>query len=46
MELLYIWHDYGYWSKISFRTIPTPAYDLEFKVTDLEIYIKVLRQSF
>ena len=46
MELLYIWHDYRYWSKILFGTIPTPAYDLEFKVTDLEIYVKVLRQSF
>ena len=46
MELLYIWHDNRYWSKILFGTIPTPAYDLGFKVTDLEIYVKVLRQSF
>ena len=29
-----------------FGTIPTPAYDLEVKVTDLEIYVKVLCQSF
>ena len=28
-----------------FRTIPTPAYDLAVKVTDLDIYV-VLRQSF
>ena len=35
MDLLYIWHDYGYLSKILFSTIPT--YDLEVKVTDLEI---------
>ena len=41
MELLYIWHDYRYWSNILFSTIPTPAYDLEVKVTDLEIYVKV-----
>ena len=29
--------------KILFGTIPTPAYDLDVKVTDLEIYVKVLR---
>ena len=46
MDLLYIWHDYSYWSKVLFGTIPAPAYDLEVKVTDLEIYVKVLRQSF
>ena len=46
MDLLYIWHDYRYWSKILLGTIPTPAYDLEVKVTDLEIDVKVLRQSF
>ena len=46
MDLLYIWHDYRYWSKILFGSIPTPAYELEFKVTDFEIYVKVLRQSF
>ena len=46
MDLLYIWHDYRYWSKILFDIIPTPAYDLEVKVTDLEIYVKVLHQSF
>ena len=46
MELLYICHDYGYWFKILFGTIPSPAYDLEVKVTDLEIYVKILRLSF
>ena len=45
MDLLYIWHDYRYWSKILFGTIPTPAYDLEVKVTDLEIN-DILRQSY
>ena len=44
MDLLYIWHDYRYWSKSLFGTIPTPAYELEVKVTDLEIYVKILRQ--
>ena len=37
MDLLYIWHDYRYWSKILFSTIFAPAYDLEVKVTDIEI---------
>ena len=45
MDLLYIWLDYRYWSKILLGT-PTPAYDLEVKVTDLENYAKVLCQSF
>ena len=46
MDLPYIRLDYRYWSKILFGTIPSPAYDLEVNVTDLEIYVKVLRQSF
>ena len=46
MDSLYIWHDYRYWSKILFRTIPTSTNDLEVKVTDLEIYVKVLHQTF
>ena len=32
-----------HWSKILFRTIPTPAYDLEVKAMDLEIYVKVFK---
>ena len=46
MDLLYILLDYIYWSKILFGTIHTPAYDLEVKVIDLEIYFKVLCQIF
>ena len=46
MELLYILDDYRYWSKILFGTIVIPAYDLKVKVTDLEIYVKILRLSF
>ena len=46
MELLYVWHDYRDWSKILFDTISAPIYDLEVKVADLEIYVKVLCQSF
>ena len=37
MDLVYIWYDYRYCFKILFSTIPIPAYDLEVKVTDLEI---------
>ena len=32
--------------KKNIRYFPAPAYDLEVKVTDLEIYVKLLRQSF
>ena len=46
MDLLYIWHNYRYWSKILFGNILTSAYNLEVKVTDLEIYVKVLHQTF
>ena len=46
MELLNIWHDYRCWSEILFSTIHTPAYDLEGKGMDLEIYVKDLCQSF
>ena len=46
MDIFYIWHDYRYWSKTLFSSISTPAYDLEVKVTDLEIYVKVLRQFY
>ena len=46
MDLVYIWTDHRYWSKIQLRTIHTPAHDKEVKVTDLEIYVKVLHQSF
>ena len=33
-------------AQILFGTIPTPAFGLKFKVKDLEIYVKVLCQSF
>ena len=46
MDLVYTSYDYRCWSKILLSTIHTPAYDLEVKVTDLEISVKVLRQSF
>ena len=37
MDSLYILHDYRYWSKILFGTIPIPAYNLKVNVSDLEI---------
>ena len=42
MDLLYICYDNRCWSKILFGTTSTPADDLKVKVTDLEIYVKVL----
>ena len=43
MDLLYIWHDDRYWSKILFSIISTPTYDQKVKVTDLKNYVKSLR---
>ena len=37
MDLVHIWYDDRYWSKILHSTIPTPIHDLKVKVTDLEI---------
>ena len=36
MDLVYIWYDDRYMSKILFITIPTPMHDFKVKVTDLE----------
>ena len=41
MDLVYIWYDDRYWSKILFSTIPTPMYDLKVKVTDF--FVSILR---
>ena len=46
MHAFYIWYDYRYWSEILFGNIPIPYYDLEVKVTDLEIYVKVCVKVF
>ena len=35
MDLVHVWYDDGYWSKILHSTIPTPIHDI--KVTDLEL---------
>ena len=37
MDLVHVWYDYTYCSKILFSTIPTPIHDLKVKVTDLEL---------
>ena len=37
MDLVHVWYDDGYWSKILHSTIPTPIRDLKVKVTDLEL---------
>ena len=36
MDLVHVWYNDGYWSKILRRTIPTPAYDIKVKVTDFQ----------
>ena len=36
MDLVHVWYDDTYWSKISEGTIPIPVHDLEVKVTDFE----------
>ena len=37
MDLVRVWCDYRYWSKILQSAIPTPVYDFKVKVTDLEL---------
>ena len=37
MDLVHIWYDDRYWSKILHSTIPIPIHDLKVKVTDLEL---------
>ena len=36
MNLIHVWHDDRYWSKIVRSTIFTPVCDLKVKVTDLK----------
>ena len=37
MDLVHVWFDDRYWSKILHSTIPTPIHDLKVKVTDLQL---------
>ena len=37
MDLVHVWYDDRYWSRILYSTIPTPIHDLKVKVTDLEL---------
>ena len=37
MDLVYIWYDDRYWSKILFCTMSTPMHDLKVKVKDFEL---------
>ena len=46
MDLLYIWRDYRYWSKFYSALSSPSANDLEGKVTDLEIYVKICVKVF
>ena len=46
MDLVHVWYDDRYWSKILFSTIPTPIHDLKVKVTDLELSCKSFTLKF
>ena len=46
MDLVNTCHDARYWSKVLCCTIMIPLNDLEVKVTDLEIYVKVFVKAF
>ena len=37
MDLVHVWCDDRYWSKILHSAIPTPIHDFKVKVTDLEL---------
>ena len=40
MDLVHVWCDDRYWSKILHSSIPTPIHDFKVKVTDLELMLK------
>ena len=49
MDLVHIWYDDRYRSKVSFSNTPTYARDLKVKITDFEIlqikyYVKVFKE--
>ena len=46
MDLVHVWYDDGYESKILCSMIPNPVHDFEVKVTDLEFLYWILCLSF
>ena len=46
MDLVYIWYDDRYWSKILFSTIPTPMHDLKVQMTKIYISVSLLQHYF
>ena len=49
MDLVHIWYDDRYRSKVSFSNTPTHAHDLKVKFTDFEIlqikyYVEVFKE--
>ena len=46
MDLVHVWYDDRYWSKILHSTIPTPIHDLKGKVTYLELSCLSFTLSF
>ena len=48
MDLVHVWVDDRYWSKMLRNTIPTPIHDLKVSVTDFfmfKFYVKGFRTS-
>ena len=41
MDLVHVWFDDKYWSKISYSTIRTPVHDLKVKVMDLDFFLYI-----
>ena len=45
MDLVHVWYDDEYWSKISHSTIPTPIHDLKVQMTKIYIPVSSLQIS-
>ena len=46
MDLIHMWHDDRYWSRILCGTISIQVHDLKVKVTDLEFLCKCFALQF
>ena len=46
MDLVHVWYDDRYWSKILHSAIPTPIHDFKVKITDLELLCQCFALKF
>ena len=46
MDLVHVWCDNRYWSKILHSAIPIPIHDFKVKVMDLELFLKFCSKVF